>query len=647
MKKLDAFLITLISVALFGSGLFAQQSALPNDNSSKLGQNDNSVFNILANEYLMQGDKSAYTELINNATNPKNYKGDNTNILGGSTVYGYVAYDPTSTLPNGPVSFDIEAPGTMTSLGTQTSGDFMAGGSWAEDTWYAIEYATGALYTIDVISGEMTLIGASGLGFNCLAYDPSGSVMYGVYYDGISDDYLYTIDLTTGAATEVGFVQTGGLVIGLACNSSGELFATDIITDQLISINPATGEGTNIGPLGIDISFAQSLEYDNENDILYAGAYTTSGQLYTVDPTTGTATYVAEFQGGSEITAMAIPYSAVSYDNDLGIQAISSPNSGVDLTATEAVTVRIKNYGVNAQSDFNVTFTLDGGTPVTETIAGPLNPGETLDHTFGTTVDLSAYGIYEIVACVELEGDENPGNDCKTKTVINDPPSFCEASTGSQDEYIGNVSVGSINNTSDWQPEVADYTDQSAAIAKGESLAITVTNGGNFWPEDLVTVWVDWNDDYVLEMGGNEEFPLETVGGVGDIFTGTITAPADAPTGMHIMRVRMMWNNPPVPCGLQAYGEIEDYSVDVLVGIEELDASLFQVFPNPANEQINVRSSIELNRIQIISISGQLVFDEKVNTMDYQIDVSDFVSGMYFIKLETDEGTISRKITVK
>jgi len=649
MKKLDKIFITLITVAFFSSGVLAQMNALPNGNSSKDDQNSNSVFNTLANEYIMQQDKSAFSELFNNASNPNNYKGNNTDVLGGTTVYGFVAFDPTETLPTGPASFDIEAPGIITSLGPQTSDDFLAGGSWAEGIWYAVEYLTGGLYTIDVVTGEMTFIGASGVGFNGIAYDPFGSIMYGIYSNTDSgEDYLYTIDLTTGDATEVGFTQSGGLLISLACNTSGELFATDITTDELVSINPATGEGTTIGPLGIDISFAQSLEYDNANDILFAGAYTTAGELYTVDPTTGTATYVAEFQGGSEITAMAIPYSPVSYDNDLGIQSILSPNSGVDLSGEEPVTVVVKNYGLNPQSDINVSFTLNGGAPVPETIAGPLNPGETIEHTFATPVDLFDYGTYEIVACVELEGDENIDNDCKIKMVVNSAPAYCEASTGGQDEIMGDVLFGDVDNLSGWQGEVADYTDMSTVIENGQSLEITVTNTGTPYAADATSVWVDWNDNFEFEIGGIEEFPLVNVNDGGALFTGTITAPVDAAAGMHRMRVRMVWNEVPMPCGPSAWGEVEDYTLDVLVtGIEELDASLFQIFPNPANEQINVKSSVEINRIQIISISGQLIFDEKVNTMDYQIDVSEYIAGMYFVKLETAKGTISRKITVK
>ncbi len=68
-----------------------------------------------------------------------------------------------------------------------------------------------------------------------------------------------------------------------------------------------------------------------------------------------------------------------------------APNSGMGLGSAEAVTIKVKNFGTAAQSGFDVDFTLDGGAAVTETISATINGGETYDHTFGVTVDLSAY----------------------------------------------------------------------------------------------------------------------------------------------------------------------------------------------------------------------------------------------------------------
>ncbi len=87
--------------------------------------------------------------------------------------------------------------------------------------------------------------------------------------------------------------------------------------------------------------------------------------------------------------------------------------------------------------------------------------------------------------------------------------------------------------------------------------------------------------------------------------------------------------------------------VDIITNIEDYDASLFQIFPNPASELINVKSPVEITNLRVLNNIGQLVMDEEVNSMEYQINVSQYEAGFYFIKLETSEGTILRKVTVK
>ncbi|MCF8368403.1 MAG: T9SS type A sorting domain-containing protein [Bacteroidales bacterium] len=252
--------------------------------------------------------------------------------------------------------------------------------------------------------------------------------------------------------------------------------------------------------------------------------------------------------------------------NDVGISAIVAPVSGVGLTNAEAVTVTIKNHGTAAQSNFDVSFTLDGGTPVVETISATINGGDTYDHTFATTVDLSAIGMYDFEACTDLTGDENASNDCKTKTVENMVAAYCDATTQIEDEWIANVLCGDIDNASAWQGGVADYTDQSTTIDAGASEAITVTNG-NAWASDIVICWVDWNMDYTFDQGGDEEFQLLNVGGTGATFTGDISVPAGTPNGDYRMRVRMTYSTPPVPCGDANYGEVEDYTITVGEGV--------------------------------------------------------------------------------
>lgn len=317
------------------------------------------------------------------------------------------------------VSFDLATPGSFTTIATLTlvGDNFICAGSWANNTWYVSEYGANTLGTLDVSDGTYTVVGPFGVGINAMAYDNATNTMYGAGYDGAANSQLYTIDLSTGAATLVGNAGAG-IIIGMACDASGILYAA-FLDDNLYTVDKATGASTVIGPLGMDINYSQDLEYDNENDIMYLAGYTTNASLYTIDPATGTATLAGDFPASTELCGFAVPYNAVTYTNDIALQSIISPATGPNLTANEIVTVRVKNNGTATQSNIAVSYTINGGTAVNEVVAGPLAADAYIDYTFTQTADLSVVQSYEIVAMAAITGDENPGNDSKTKTVIN------------------------------------------------------------------------------------------------------------------------------------------------------------------------------------------------------------------------------------
>jgi hypothetical protein len=325
-------------------------------------------------------------------------------------------------LSNAVVSFDLETPGTFSTIATLTltGTNFICAGSWADNIWYVSEYYESGAYTlgtIDPSSGTYAVIGGFGAGINAMAYDNSTNTMYGAGYDGVSNSQLYTINLATGAATLVGDAGAG-IIIGMACNTGGTLYAANLDAN-LYTINKSTGAPTLVGPMGLSINYSQDLEYDNENNVLYLAGYTSLASLYTVDPATGATTLVGDFPAGTEMCGFAIPYDAVTYTNDIALQSITSPSTGPNLTSTEAVTVRVKNNGTASQSNIDVSYTVNGGSAVTEVIAGPIAADAYVDYTFTQVADLSVVQSYVIVATATLAGDENPANNSKTKTVVN------------------------------------------------------------------------------------------------------------------------------------------------------------------------------------------------------------------------------------
>ncbi|MCF8366020.1 MAG: carboxypeptidase regulatory-like domain-containing protein [Bacteroidales bacterium] len=108
-----------------------------------------------------------------------------------------------------------------------------------------------------------------------------------------------------------------------------------------------------------------------------------------------------------------------AYNNDLAVLAITNPETG-SLTATETVTITIKNQGKNTQTSFDVAYQLNGGAWVIENVGSlSLEPEVAVDFSFTATADLSATGSYIFQAKTMLAGDEKPANDTMTVEVVN------------------------------------------------------------------------------------------------------------------------------------------------------------------------------------------------------------------------------------
>ena len=83
---------------------------------------------------------------------------------------------------------------------------------------------------------------------------------------------LYRLDTATGVATLVGPISATNFVTGIAANCAGQVFAHDIVSDSLLSVNTTTGLGTVIGATGYNANFSQGMDFDNGTNTLYGWA---------------------------------------------------------------------------------------------------------------------------------------------------------------------------------------------------------------------------------------------------------------------------------------------------------------------------------------------------------------------------------------
>lgn len=84
----------------------------------------------------------------------------------------------------------------------------------------------------------------------------------------------------------------------------------------------------------------------------------------------------------------------------------------------------------------------------------------------------------------------------------------------------------------------------------------------------------------------------------------------------------------------------------LLFGIDDYQAQLVQVYPNPASQSINIKNSSETIQIEfseIIDQYGKLIATQTLHEDNAQINISNITPGLYFVRLHTNMGIINKK----
>ncbi|HHE37029.1 MAG TPA: hypothetical protein ENL20_00440, partial [Candidatus Cloacimonetes bacterium] len=236
---------------------------------------------------------------------------------------------------------------------------------------------------------------------------------------------------------------------------------------------------------------------------------------------------------------------AISCDED-------SWNDAIDLTASNPadITVNPIQFDETLQPDETSSDNLNIGN----------TGGATLDYNAEITETTRSPLLRDIINNSEdiIPGDESlkiPSGIIYEYTSR----AYCSASGGC-DEYISRIQVGDIDNSSTTCNGYSDYTSISTdmTIGTGYSFILTI---GNPYTSDQGGLWIDWNQDEDFEDAG--ETITTSWSGTGPYST-TITPPEGALTGQTRMRARLTWNTTPTACGTHTYGEVEDYTVNVV-----------------------------------------------------------------------------------
>ncbi len=243
-------------------------------------------------------------------------------------------------------------------------------------------------------------------------------------------------------------------------------------------------------------------------------------------------------------------------------------------------------------------------------------------------------------------------------------PTYC-ASKGNSvaDEWIQTVALARgttsiFNNNSGKNAGYGNFTATAYNVARGNTLTVTITPG---WTStrysEAQSVWIDYNRDGDFLDAGEQVF--SRAASTTSPVSGSFTVPSTATLGTVRMRVSQKYNAAPTSCETFSYGEVEDYTLNILAtgGAREDEESFglgANVYPNPtaadATLSFYFNENAEDAKISVFNLQGQEFYTETVKNqtglVERQLNTSNLAAGLYIVAIQQGDKREVKKLMV-
>ena len=448
------------------------------------------------------------------------------------------------------------------------------------------------------------------------------------------------------------------------------------------------------------ILLADELTNDGANECLIWNVFATRGLGYLADQ--GDADSRTD-----QVEDFSIPPTCEPASNNLdaGVLSIDSPESGI-LSNVEPISITIRNFGIDAISNFDVYYQVNGGDQVIETVSETIISGQETNFTFNNTVDFSIVGDYEIIAGTSLMNDEDDSNDSVVINIVSQEATNCpdnyELPIAWRDNFecydafiisdIGDWVMHDLDGGTTWGANAVDFENESyvgTGIIYNDELA-TVTGSpapewdtyegeqGLYFVASGANGTTIPNDDWMISpefsLSGitspifsmraksvNDTYGLErfqiAVGNSSDYNDFTVISDGayiEAPTSWTTYEFDLSaYEGQNIRIAIHYVGndsfvlQTDSFKVEGTLGLGENEILDFEYFYNPLNDLLNISSSEVLKNIQIYNVLGQKIIEESINNQTYQINLSSLSTSIYFIKVESENGVNNFKLRVR
>lgn len=486
-------------------------------------------------------------------------------------------------------------------------------------------------------------------------------------------------------------------VIGVPSNLTVDWVCVDSMKVSYSSVPNATGYVVSI----LGTTYMDSVGFSTTTSCVVKNINTLSPGWFSVhalgaNNCKGRRANAVEYQGA--------PFNCSILD-DLGIVQAYAPSATTNVICnsgpvSDTVSIEIRNNGLTALSNIAVGYSLNGGTPVTATYAGPLAQLSNVNYTFAQPISFTTTGINIVKVWAKHAQDMTPAND--TITIVKNIASpavkalpvsenfetftACDTSAncdvevcvlgadwineknGVDDDIDWRINAGptpsrdqtsNTGPTMDYDPgtAVGQYTyleanDCFAKTAGMVSPCIDLTTAVNpslsfayhMFGTGMGTLHVDvkgsngqWNNDVRLPIAGNQGDSWKTEAVSLAAFKGqVINIRFRGETGGSNYRSDM---------ALDAISIADNLSVNNVTG-----GMAMSVYPNPSEgvfflNMSGVRSAID---VTVTDISGKVIRQQSLQpqsgSVSGSIELKDAAKGIYILTVKNEQGTINEKL---